>query len=73
MKKRMNVVLLTPFAAKDVTDWAVKLQQGQEMRNECLELAPSWELTHILLLSLTTLPLIMMPLSGWLLLIPETH
>ena len=45
----MNVVLLTLLAAKDVIDWAVKLQRGQEMRNERLELVSSCELAQILI------------------------
>lgn len=50
----MNVVL-TLLAAKDVIDWAVKLQRGQEMRTECLELVSSCELAQIPLSFLTAL------------------
>lgn len=45
----MNVVLLTTFAARDVTYWAIKMQQSQEeIRNEFLELTPSSELIRVL-------------------------
>lgn len=51
-ERRMNMVSLTLIAAKDVIDWAVKLQWGQEMREWVFGVGlKRCELAHILLIS----------------------